>query len=450
LPAPTPLSDDKDRASEANLPHEVGPEPAAMSGECTGPITLPEAIDLALRYQPRLRVYEERIEEARGRSDVAFAPFLPQVNLIQRAFAGENPNTDGFPLPLSEYSDAKGYQTYEVTEMYMQWTLWDFGRTYGRYRQAELGIDIARLQSERARQTTAYEVSAAYSRVLQAQAALRVGREAVRLAESVLAISRKSREAGLVPGDQVLRAEVQLAQARRSVVTAQKSLRVSVAALNQAIGFNVSTPTEVVDWTENPAFELTLAQCLERAVENRREFQVARQAIEAAAEGERAARADFLPRIYAEGVVAREEGRQTVNGASETGAINLSWSLFQGGRRLGELRSTNAAFRAASAQAQVVCDSIAFEVNEAYSDLDAARQDIVLARPAVAQARENLRLVTRRYETGDSTPTDIVDAETALTRSEQDLYTAQYDYLTALARIDYAMGTPPALAAGGY
>ena len=57
---------------------------------------------------------------------------------------------------------------------------------------------------------------------------------------------------------------------------------------------------------------------------------------------------------------------------------------------------------------------------------------------------DNQRLRFKRpvsARTGDATPTDVVDAETALTRAQQSYYQALYDYLTALARIDYAMGT---------
>src|SRR5262249_54931003 len=283
-----------------------------------------------------------------------------------------------------------------------------------------------------------FDVATAYFRVLQTQATLRVAQEAVRLAESVLAVTRKSLNQGLVVRDAVLRAEVQLAQARRSVVAAERARLVAIAGLNQAIGINVSAPTEVVDRTDEPPFYLTLAESLQVAVDNRREFQVARRSIEQAAEGERVARAEFAPRVYVEGVAATETGHQSLHGTSETASINLSWKLFQGGQRLADLRNAGSALRAAVDQAALVCDLIAFEANAAYRGVEAARQSIALARPAVAQARENLRLVTVRYENGNATPTDIVDAQNSLTRAEQDLYTSQYDYLSALVRMDYA------------
>jgi len=186
-----------------------------------------------------------------------------------------------------------------------------------------------------------------------------------------------------------------------------------------------------------------LAECLQIAVQNRREFQVAERAINIAQEGTRVAQADFAPHVYAEGALAYSTGHKVLVGDTESGSIIINWNLFEGGRRTGQLRTANAALRAAAAQAQVVCDTIAFEVNEAFRDIEASRKNIALARPAITQARENLRLVTRKYQNGDATPTDIVDAETSLTRAQEDYYNALYDYLTALARIDYAMGVAP-------
>jgi outer membrane protein TolC len=415
-------------------------------------ITLDDAVALAFKYQPRLRLYQERVTQAQSRGDAAFAGYLPQLTFFSRGFAGENPvhPADAHALPLPEYSDALGYQTYTVAELFLQWTLCDFGRTTGRYRHAEIGVDIAQLQAVRTGQTVVFDVSSAYYRVLQTQASLRIAQEAVRLAESVLEVTRKSLMQGLVLRDAVLRGEVQLAQARRAVVAAERARLVAIAGLNQAIGINVSAPTETVDRTDEPPFGLTLAACLQLAVDNRREFQVARRSIEQAAQGERVARAEFAPRVYFEGVAATEGGHQSLHGTSETASINLRWNLFQGGQRVADLHNASSVVRAAVDQAELVCDLIAFEVNDAYRAVEAARKSIELARPAVAQARENLRLVTLRYENGNATPTDIVDAENSLTRAQQDLYTSQYDYLSALVRMDYATGTTPFLGADGH
>ena len=95
---------------------------------------------------------------------------------------------------------------------------------------------------------------------------------------------------------------------------------------------------------------------------------------------------------------------------------------------------------AAVADAQIILDGISFEVSRAFQSAVAACQRIELSRTAVIEAQENLRLVRVKYRNGDATPTDIVDAETALTRSQQRFNSAIYAYLAALARLDYAMG----------
>jgi outer membrane protein TolC len=89
---------------------------------------------------------------------------------------------------------------------------------------------------------------------------------------------------------------------------------------------------------------------------------------------------------------------------------------------------------------QVIADNVSLQVTLAYQAIETERQRISLAETAVVQARENLRLITVRYQNGNATPTDIVDAQTALVQTETSYYTAVYGYLEGLARLDYALG----------
>jgi outer membrane protein TolC len=95
------------------------------------------------------------------------------------------------------------------------------------------------------------------------------------------------------------------------------------------------------------------------------------------------------------------------------------------------------------AQAESIADTIAFQVNENYRKMVTARLGIDRARPAVEQARENYRLVRARAIEGDATPSEITDAETALTRAEQNYLNSVYDYLSAIARLEFVMGVSP-------
>jgi outer membrane protein TolC len=95
------------------------------------------------------------------------------------------------------------------------------------------------------------------------------------------------------------------------------------------------------------------------------------------------------------------------------------------------------------AGARSILDEVTLEVTLAYLAATTARQRIERDRPAIVEADENLRLVRNRYRNGQATPTDIVDAEVALTRAQQRLVSATYEYLGALAGLDYALDNQP-------
>src|SRR4029077_11939572 len=99
------------------------------------------------------------------------------------------------------------------------------------------------------------------------------------------------------------------------------------------------------------------------------------------------------------------------------------------GARIAETRVAESRVREAMAQAESIADNIAFQVNESYRRLVTARLGIDHAPPAVEQARENYRLVRLRNREGNATPTELTDAQAALTRAEQSYENALYAYL---------------------
>ena len=85
---------------------------------------------------------------------------------------------------------------YEVAELKVQWLICDFGRRLGRYKQAGIALDVARLQVDRAHQTVANEVAVTYYQVLRARALSRTARAAVRRGEDELEVARKLAKGG--------------------------------------------------------------------------------------------------------------------------------------------------------------------------------------------------------------------------------------------------------------
>jgi outer membrane protein TolC len=424
------------------------------------PLTLPEAIELAFRYQPRLRSQLESIAQARGRKEIVASTFLPIVT-GSYSFGGFDLDVNGKPvhldlkgLPSSGFTFLPGLgglplglniaTGYELAELRVQWLVCDFGRRLGRLEQARLALDVAGLQTDRAFQTVSNEVAVSYYGVLKSQAFRRTAQDSNRRAEEDLEDARKLEREGVVERETVLRAEVFKAETRQQLHTAVESEFVALAELNLAIGLKCGEPIRVVEPSDIPPFGRSLADCLQVAIRNRREFQVAQHAVQIAQEGTRVARADFAPKVVSEGLLFNfQQSAPTAYADFALGFIRLDWTLFEGGRRISELRVADSRVREAMAQAESIADNIAFQVNESYRRLVTARLGIEDARPAVDQARENYRLVRLRNREGNATPTEITDSQASLTRAEQNYLNALYAYLTALARLEYAMGESP-------
>jgi outer membrane protein TolC len=432
------LVEPADKAGPATLRIDRPPEPRKR-------LTLPEAMAVAVLQNPRLRAYQAAIDREAGKADAAFAPFLPQIDVLTRGIKVNENLGPGAPGIVGVVLPDKPDVPYSLiqTELQVQWTLYDFGRTGGRWNQALSREKIAGLRYARARETVAYDAAAAYLQGLQTTALRVIQEEAIRDAQAVLEDTRARQKAGVVLRDAVLRGQVQLAESREGRVLAEESELDAQARLNNVLGHDASLPIELIERDVTPQLGLSLPECIELAMRQRPEVAMVRETIAAASFGRDAAAAELCPRIYllhGSGFVFGENIRE---GGQAGAGIHLSQPLYQGGRLRAEVRAAEAEIQEAMAQARVLTDAVSLDVTLAYRRVTAARQTIDLARPAVAEAVENLRLMRERYRNGDAMPTDIVDAQTALTRARQRLVSSTYAYQIGLARLDYAMGNRP-------
>jgi outer membrane protein TolC len=329
------------------------------------------------------------------------------------------------------------------SELQLQWTLYDFGRTAGRYGQASMREKIAQLQAERARETVAYDVVTAYMQAREATALRTIAVESIRRAEAVLQDVRARRDGGVALRDDVLRGEVQLSESREAFVRAEDAEVAAQAQLNNAIGRDASLPLTLAEEHYPGAFNATLADCLLRAATQRPEVGVARDRVAAAQFGRQAAKGEFLPRLSLLGSFGRVDGQGIVSGWQEGAGIALNVPLYHGGANQGNLRAAEADISQGLAEAQGILNDISLEVTVAHRGVLSAQARVELARPAVEQSTDALRIVRERYRNGTATPTDVIDAETTLTRSEQRYVSARIEYLSALARLVYVMGDDP-------
>ena len=401
-------------------------------------MTLEQAVAVAVRQNPRLRQAAARVGGARAGADVAYSPFLPQIGTSFRYSAFNEPVLPGgsfVPASLNA-----GVTSFIIAEAGVQWTLYDFGRTAGRYGQAVDRAGVEALALVRARQTIAFEAAQSYFRLLAAQANLRVRNEALQRASAILRDTDMWFANGTADREDVLRAQVEVARVQEGLLGAHQAIHDAESMLNVVLGRSAAEPVEIVPIECEPAFRESFESCLETAANSRREIDMARKAVAEARHGVDAARGEMLPKVFVRGSVIRGDSSGPLNAWIEGIGLHAEQWIYTGGAHRGEVRRSQAQVTGAMAALQTILDQVTLQVRVSYEAIGTDLARIRLGETTVGQASENLRLTGVKYNNGTATPTDMVDAQTALIQAQTAYITAVYSYLTDLAQLQYALG----------
>jgi outer membrane protein len=416
-------------------------------------LTLPEAVEQALKAHPALaaagaqrRAAEVQVEQARSgyfpkvawsesfqRSDnpvFVFGSLLTQRQFTESNFAIASLNRPDF---------LNNFQSVVSVEQ----TLFDAGATRSQTAVARLGGSIAAEDERRARQAAALRVVDAYFGVQLAEAAVGVAREAVKSAQADLDRALAVRQAGMSTDADVLSIRVHMAAVREHEIRRAADLDVARSALNEALGLPLDSKVELA--TALTALKLSgsaVAQFEAVAGEQRPELRRARLSAAAAEQQASGARAALWPQIAVRGVF--ESDRQEFirkGGANWMLAASVRWNLFNGFADRARVAEARHALAAAQAEERRTGAGVRLEVRRAWAALNAAGDRIGVAAASVAEAEESLRIIKNRYDTGLSTVTDLLRNESALLETRLRVLAATYEQRVAAAALEFAAGT---------
>jgi outer membrane protein len=241
----------------------------------------------------------------------------------------------------------------------------------------------------------------------------------------------------------LLTAKVRLAARQQEVIRARNTLEVSRAQLNTAMGVPVESPFQFTEGLAERRLAIpTLRDAEKQALANRPDLK--RIASEEAAQRQNVsvAKSSFGPRVNAFAGWEMDNPTFVAGGGGNNwlGGIEVQFDIFQGGAKRAELSRQRALEEKVVAMRQAASDAVRLEVRRAFYETDANRQQIDVARAAVAQAQESLRINQDRYDSGLTTITDLLGVEEAARRSQTDYWEAVYHFQTSYANLELASG----------
>jgi len=412
--------------------------------------TLPESIEEAIANNWVLKAKKEKIDQSRYVKKQAGSEFLPKLStsygytrLDEVKRSQPIPLGGGLAIPGSDLNAKDNYQwKFTATQ-----PLFTGFALLSSYQLAKLGIDQSEMELELEKLDLVLKVKNAYFGILKAEKALAVVRMAVESLEAHVKVARSFYKVGMIPINDLLKAEVELGNEQYDLVRAQNADRLSRSAFNIILSRPVNAPVDVKDVLGYKSREGVFEDYLETAFENRPEMKVLEINILQTDQDIRLAQSDFYPAIGLEFDYIKAGDEPDVSGSpfhdssSWQAMAVASWNFWEWGKTYYSVKEKQAFKRQLIQTKMGLQDSIRLELKEAMLALDEARKNIPTTKKAVEQAEENLRVSEERYKAQVTTSTEVLDAQTLLTQARTNYYNAIYNEKLARAKLLRALGT---------
>jgi outer membrane protein len=417
------------------------------------PLTLGEAMLLALKHNPVLKAAGMSMETAEADLAKARARFLPKINfsetynfsdrpsqvfmskLNQRVFTSQD-------FLLDNLNNPNAYGNFQ-TGLVMRQPLFQAGQALLGYKQARLGREMAAAYILNARQQLLFQVTQSYFGLQLAQANLKVVRQARQTAAELLRISRTRFKAGTVVRSDVLTAKVHLAKLTQEEMTAASRVKIAQSALATVVGLPEVGQRPLAPAPKEPApLPPRLDDLEQTAQEKRPDLKRLELASRVAQQEYNKARLNYLPRLHVVAEYDVDQRRLFGSSAdSYTVMALLNFNLFNGLADLARVRETRAKETRARDLKRDLEDRIRHQVTEAIENLKTAHERLKVAQTAVAEAKEGLRLISLRYQAGLTILLNLLNGEDALKNARLSRVAALFDTYLAQAGLDLALGT---------
>ena len=412
---------------------------ACLVTTSAGAETLQQAWDRTLAVDHGLQAVQENTAAAAQQVQAAEAARLPGLDVgagytTRDNTPGAATNVGGVPadFPTGE----KNSQSYNAT---VTLPLYTSGRISS-------GIDAARASHEAAQFDESshslnlkLRVAEAFVEVLRAERGLEVADSHVTSLEAHVRDVQNRYDQAMVAQNDLLAAQVELADARQVALQAANRLDLARAGYNRLLGWPLAQAVSLQGLSPEPVSD-TLETLVVRALGQRSELASLTQQVQALHRQAKGVRAQSRPQVALNGGYDYQENQYQAHEGQWSATLGMQWKVFDGGILRHQAGATERQAAALQQQHEDLASEIRLQVRQEWLDVQETRKRIVVTKNAIAQAEATLTVNRDRYENGLSTNTEVLDAETLRTRSQNNHANATYDAVLATLRLRRAVG----------
>jgi outer membrane protein len=411
------------------------------------PLTAEAAVQYALSHNRAYRAAFEDVSVAGEKVSQAKADFFPKLDgsyaftqLADQPFVSIV-NTPFQKVPFS-------IQTINRWQVDLVQPLFTGFGLESQYKASKVGLKISQYQLEEARLNLMRDVQIAYLQTLLGERLVEVTRDNVASLEVQKNNAEANYQQGVAARNDVLKADVALAEAVQRERNAIKQLIVLRSNLNQLMDLDLQEKVELAGIDEKTYRVPDLHQLYSAAEERRPEYLAVKASIQQAEYSKTAARSRYYPRIsafaqyYREGEDFVADKNPFSNNENAAVGVRVDWNLFEGGKTRSSELEWEYRIKGIEKRRDDLLQRIRLQVENAFEQLKVAKANIETARVAVQQAEENDRITKLQYKEQVVIFLEVLNAQVFLAQTRADFYQSVYGYEIAKAELERAIGGP--------
>ncbi|MFC1637450.1 TolC family protein [Candidatus Margulisiibacteriota bacterium] len=415
-------------------------------------LSLDQSIQIALEQSPVMLKARADITAAEGMAGQATAAFLPQLSLngsLGKYYAEPqvmeiDMTGTGSPTAIAFGTDEEADTTSYSASLTQ--AVFTGGRILSSVGMATKGLEIAKQELRKVSADVKFSVINAYYSVSRAKKFVELSEQSVKMAQTHLDRVNALINAGMSTKADLLRVEVQVAQAEMVLTRARQGLEIAKNNFNNVLGRDLDAPVELAQ-AEYSAAEITVydyRELLKTAYEDRpdwRQYVLAKKVSEDEVGVAASGLWPMLSLVGSYDIGSTKYASYQSDTKTWTAMLSGSWSLFDGTATWNKIKEAKAKVEAQKANEISVRRAVALEVKDANFAVQSAKDNLAAARKASELAQENHSIAELRYDSGVGTNLEAIDAQVALTQARSDFLQAQHDLQIAKARINKVVGS---------
>ena len=414
-------------------------------------IDFKDAIDRGLRNNLGLLLAGDQAQMARGQRWKELSELLPNIqarvqedvqtqslaalrfNKLFPLLAAPGSSSTSLPrlVPAFNYFDARASLSQSIFSF----------KNIERERAASESVKAAQFSYKDAREMVVLAVGNSYLQAIAAGARVETTEAQVKSAQALYGKAADQQKAGLTPAIDALRSQVELQTRQQQLIVARNDLAKLKLNVARIIGL---PPGQEFILTEKAPYQalaaLPLEIYLQRAYAIRADYQAAAAQVRSAELSRRAAAAGRYPSIDVNanlgdiGVTpSQSNGTWQVNGG-------ITIPIFAGNRVHGDVLQADAQLKQARSQLGDLRGRIDYEVRTALLDLNAAAEQVEVARSSVDLAEQALTQSQDRFTAGVADNLEVVQAQEAVATAHESYIQSLYFHNLSKVELAHAIG----------